>query len=83
MENTEGGHHVAIIAARDSLTPYDIRELIAKHFPGVAEQVGNLDPYGCAYDTSVAENVFGFVAEHSWRDVPELRQVAEEILATK
>jgi nucleoside-diphosphate-sugar epimerase len=82
LENTQGGSHVAIIAARDSLAPYDIRELIAQHFPGVADQVHKLDPHGCAYDTSVAENVFGFVAEHSWRDVPQLRAIAEEVKAT-
>lgn len=83
LENTQDGHHVAIISARDSFTPYDIRELIAKHFPAVAGQVEKLDPHGCVYDTSVAENVFGFVAEHSWRDVPELRAAAEEILVAQ
>lgn len=80
LENTTGGHHVAIIAARDSFTPYDIRELIAKHFPAVADQVHKLDPHGCVYNTGVAENVFGFVAEHSWRDVPALRAIANEVL---
>lgn len=80
LENTTGGHHVAILAARDSLTPHDIRELIARHFPAVADQVAKLDPHGCVYDTSVAETVFGFVAQHSWRDVPELVEAAQEIL---
>ena len=83
LENTQSGHHVAIIAARDSMTPYDIRELIARHFPAVADQVGKLEPHGCVYDTSAAEKVFGFVAEHSWRDFPELRAAAEEAAQEK
>lgn len=78
LENAPSGHHVAIIAARDSMTPYDIRDLIRQYFPGVADQVDNLDPHGCAYSTKAAEEIFGFVAQHSWRDVPELREAAEQ-----
>lgn len=80
LENTQGGHHVAIIAARDSLTPHNLRDLVAKHFPGVADQVEKIEPHGSVYDTRVAEEVFGFVAEHSWRDVPELVAAAREVV---
>ena len=81
IENAPPGHHVALIAARDSLTPYDIRDLVRQHFPAIADQADHLEPHGSCYDTREAERIFGFVAQHSWRDVPELRAVEEEILA--
>jgi nucleoside-diphosphate-sugar epimerase len=81
LENAPTGAHVAIIAARDSLTPFDLRDLVCKHFPSLAEYADKLNPHGSAYDTSAAERIFGFVAQHSWRDIPSLREAADEVLA--
>ncbi|MBC8101701.1 MAG: NAD(P)-dependent oxidoreductase [Cytophagales bacterium] len=71
IENArEGTNTTAIIAARDSMTTLDIRDLVRKHFPALAEQVADLAPTACLYDTKTAEDAFGFVAEHLWRDEP-------------
>lgn len=72
VEKPESGSHVLIINARDSFTTHDIREVVREHFPALADQVADLDPHASLYDTRRAEAVLGFVAEHSWRDVPEL-----------
>jgi len=77
LENApEGTHHTAIIAARDSFTSHDIRHLVRRHFPDLAQQIEHLSPTDCLYDTSLAENAFGFVAERSWRNEPELADIA-------
>jgi nucleoside-diphosphate-sugar epimerase len=68
----EGTHTTAIIAARDSFTTHDIRHLVQKHFPLRAGDVADLAPTQSLYDTGVAEEAFGFVAQRNWRDVPEL-----------
>lgn len=83
LENEIEGHHRLIIAARDSWTPYDIHDLVNTHFPAFAASVEKLAPDAALYDTSRAEAVLGFVAEHSWRDVPELKALADEVLATR
>ncbi len=77
------GHHCLIISARDSWTPYDIRELVREHYPQFSQSVENLAPDGVLYDTRHAEEVLGFVAQHSWRDVPEMKALADEILANQ
>lgn len=80
VENApEGTNTTAIIAARDSFTALDVRDLVRQNFPTVpAEQVDRLDPSQCLYDTRRAEEAFGFVAEHRWRDEPMLADVAAE-----
>lgn len=73
------GSRALIIAARDSFTPRDIRDLIKQHYPAVAEYADRFGPRDCVYDTRRAEECIGFVAQHSWRDVPELAEVEAEI----
>lgn len=72
IENApEGTFAPLIIAARDSYTAHDIRELMTHHYPAVAGQVQHLSPADSVYDTRRAEEHIGFVAENSWRTVPE------------
>ncbi|MDX1932404.1 MAG: NAD(P)-dependent oxidoreductase [Capsulimonadales bacterium] len=79
IENAvDGTSAVAIIARRDSLTAHDIRHLVKRHFPALAPQVETFEPTQCLYRTDMAENAFGFVAEHSWREVPELSDLKPE-----
>ena len=71
IENAaEGTNTTAIIAARDSFTALDIRDLARKHFPALADQVNDLEPNASLYDTHQAEEAFGFVAQHLWRGEP-------------
>ena len=69
------GHHVLIIANPDSFLAGDIRRAAREHFPDVPLDENRIQADGCLYDLSRAENVLGFVAQNSWRDVPELRDV--------
>lgn len=74
IENApEGTHTVANLAARDALTALDIRELVKRHLPARAAEVEGLSPEASLFDTRCAAEAFGFVAEHSWRSVPELK----------
>jgi nucleoside-diphosphate-sugar epimerase len=73
----EGTHTTAIIAARDSYTGRDIRDLVRQHFPALAEGVAHLGPSDCLYNTELAEKAFGFVAERHWRDFPGLVEAAK------
>lgn len=78
LENApEGTHANLIIAARDSMTAHDIRDMVRKHFPAVADQIAHLAPGASAYDTSLAEKHIGFVAERSWRDYPAFAELDE------
>ncbi|MES2461409.1 MAG: NAD(P)-dependent oxidoreductase [Armatimonadota bacterium] len=75
VENAkEGTNTTAIIAARDSFTALDIRDLVRKHFPALADQVERLAPDASLYDTRRAEEAFGFVAEHLWRNEPAFQE---------
>nr|CAA9233352.1 hypothetical protein AVDCRST_MAG63-1072 [uncultured Armatimonadetes bacterium] len=78
VENPAEGSHVVIIAARDSFTGQDIRDLVRKHYPGLASFTDRIGPRDSLYVTTRAERVMGFVAEHRWRDVPELADAARE-----
>lgn len=78
VENTTEGHHVAIIAARDSFTTHDIRDLVRRHYPSMANHADAFGPHDCLYRTNRAEEVFGFVAENSWRTIPELAEVEKK-----
>lgn len=74
LENVTEGHHVAILVARDILTTHDRRDLIRRHYPQLEsffDSDWDFDKYGF-WDSRTAENLFGFVAQHFWRDVPEL-----------
>ena len=77
------GNHNLIIAARDSWTPYDIRDLIREHYPSLSQYCDRFQADSALYDTRRAEEVIGFVAQHSWRDSPEMKQMADEILADR
>lgn len=79
IENApEGTNHTAIIAARDSMTAHDIRHLVQRHFPALADQVQNLAPTDSLYDTTLAEKAFGWVAQYNWRDLPDLADLKPE-----
>ena len=69
-----GTNSTAIIAARDSFTRLDIRDLIKKHFPQHAEATSQLDPAACLYELDTAEKAFGFIADQTWRNFPEFVQ---------
>jgi nucleoside-diphosphate-sugar epimerase len=80
LENVSEGHHVAIIAARDLMTPHNRRELIQTHYPDLVpflDSEWDFEKYGF-WDSSTAENLFSFVAQNLWRDVPELNPEAEK-----
>ena len=77
------GHHTLIIAARDSLTPHNLHDLARLHFPTVPLDTDSVTPHGSFYDTSQAEEVMGFVAQHSWRDESELADITPEPLPSK
>ena len=72
------GSHELIISARNAFTPYDVRDLIRQHYPALNEFADKFGPHDSLYDTTLAEETIGFVAEHDWRDVPELQDVIEE-----
>ncbi|RYG69009.1 NAD(P)-dependent oxidoreductase [bacterium] len=80
LENVETGHHKVIVVARDIYTAHDRRELLRQHYPELAHYLDgdwDFDKYGF-YDSRPAEELFGFVAQHFWRDVPELREAGEK-----
>ncbi len=83
VENVDEGHHVVLCAARDAYSAHDVRDLVAHHYPQMADQVQHLQPTDALYDTRLAEEVMGWVAQHSWRDVPELRDITPEPLEKK
>ncbi|MBC8140079.1 MAG: NAD(P)-dependent oxidoreductase [Armatimonadetes bacterium] len=67
-----------IIAARDSYSAVDVRELVALHFPALSPFVRDLSPTTALYDTRRAEEHMGFVAQNSWRDRPEFAEIARK-----
>ncbi len=73
------GSHTLLIAARDSYCVHDIRDLIRRHYPSMASYCDRLpDARSSAFDTRRAEELIGFVPQHSWRDVPELQEAENE-----
>lgn len=86
LERVESGHHTPIIVARDLWTTHSPRDLIARHYPELERFLDSgwdFERFGF-YDSRPAEELFGFVAEHLWRDVPELVEAAApaEVAAT-
>jgi nucleoside-diphosphate-sugar epimerase len=81
LENVDSGHHNVIVVARDLFTRHDRRELIHTHYPELEKFFDasdwDFEKYGF-YDSRPAEELFGFVAGHFWRDVPELRDATEK-----
>ena len=75
VENPTSGSHVVIIAARDSFTKEDVRDLVRTHYPSVAHFADRFERDDCLYDTRRAEEAIGFVAARRWREVPELVNV--------
>ena len=77
LENApEGTSANLIIAARDSFTVFDTHALVKKYFPQQIEPVAGLSSTASLYDTRRAEAHIGFVANDTWRDLPELADVA-------
>lgn len=68
LENVESGHHVAICAARDVLGNATPRELVARHYPDLERFLDGFDSSNGLWVTQKAEELFGFVAQISWRD---------------
>jgi nucleoside-diphosphate-sugar epimerase len=83
VENVNEGHHVLLLSARDAFSAHDIRALVRYHYPQLAHQVEPLDPSASLYDTRLAETVLNWTPEHSWRDIPELRDAQPEPLDAK
>lgn len=77
VENPPEGHHVLMVAARDSFVTGDIREVARAHYPELAHGAAHLEANSSLYDTSLAQATLGFVAKKSWRDIPELVEAVE------
>jgi nucleoside-diphosphate-sugar epimerase len=75
VEVPREGSHAAIIAARDSFTPYDIRDLVREHYPSLAKYTDWFEAHSSLLDTRHAEEIMGFVAERRWRDVPKFAEI--------
>ncbi len=73
-----GESHSLIIAARDTFTIHDVRELARKHFGDLADSVAHQGPSDSLYDTRRAEEVIGFVAEKTWRGDPNFEKFLAE-----
>ncbi|PQV63225.1 Nucleoside-diphosphate-sugar epimerase [Abditibacterium utsteinense] len=79
LENVTSGYHTPIIVTRDLWTTHSHRELIARHYPELEPFLNSdwdFERFGF-YDSRPAEELFGFVAQRLWRDVPELNQVSK------
>lgn len=79
LERVESGYHTPIIVTRDQWATISYRELIARHYPALERFLDgdwDFERYGC-YDSRPAEALFGFVAEHFWRDAPEFSDILE------
>jgi nucleoside-diphosphate-sugar epimerase len=74
LENDLEGAHVLLVAARDSFVQGDVRDLVQQHYPALAHCVETLEPHASLYNTRQAQEVLGFTAQHSWREVPELME---------
>lgn len=72
------GHHALNIAARDSATTHDIRDLVRRHYPQLAASCENMQPHDSLLSTQRAEEIIGFTAQHSWRDEPEIQKILGE-----
>jgi len=72
VESDLTGSHQIVIAARDSFGRGDVREAVARHYPALAGTVQDIGPHAALYSSSRAQELLGFRAERSWRDVPEL-----------
>ena len=66
---------VMLVAAADAATPLDVRELVAKYYPNV-EVTAPLSRDSSLYNCSRAAKVLGYSAKYSWRDLPELADLA-------
>jgi nucleoside-diphosphate-sugar epimerase len=76
LENVEAGHHAAHVVAREPFTKHDPRELICLHYPHLERFLDSDWDFAKMgfWDTRRAEELFGFISQISWRDVPELRE---------
>ena len=77
LENVDSGHHTPIIVTRDVWTTKSPRELIERHYPELSpflDSDWDFARFGF-YDSRPAEELFGFVAQNFWRDVPEFADV--------
>jgi UDP-glucose 4-epimerase len=66
---------VMLVAAADAGTPLDIRELVAKYYPN-AQVAPSIGRDTSLYDCSRAAQVLGYSPKYSWRDLPELADLA-------
>ena len=72
------GHHALNIAAQDSATTHDIRDLVRRHYPLLAPFCENLQPNESLFSTQQAAEIIGFTAQHSWRDEPEIQKLLDD-----
>lgn len=72
------GHHAVNIGARDSFATADIRDLVHRHYPQCASCCDTLEANDALLCVRRAEEVLGFVAQHSWRDEPEIQEMLQE-----
>jgi UDP-glucose 4-epimerase len=64
-----------LVAAADSATPLDVRELVAKYHPGV-EVTAPLGSDASLHDCSRAAETLGYNPKYSWRALPEFAELA-------
>ena len=78
VEQPLEGHHVINIAATDSYTVHDIRDLVRRNLPALAEMCDRLEPHQCLYDLTAARTKLNFTAAKSWRDEPDLASILDD-----
>jgi nucleoside-diphosphate-sugar epimerase len=64
-----------LVTAADVATPLDVRELVAKYYPD-AQVAPSIGRDTSLYDCSRAAQVLGYSPKYSWRDLPELADLA-------
>lgn len=79
VERPLTGHHVIHIAATDSFTVHDVRDLVRRNIPALAESCGHLEPHQCLYDLAPMREKLGLIDTKCWRDCPEFAELDEEI----
>ncbi len=73
LEGETTGNEVFLVAAADTVIDTPLAELLATHFPGedlASRLAPGHGPTTSAFDCGKMARVFGWHAQHSWRDQP-------------
>ena len=69
LEGTSTGHEVCLLAAADTRARRGLRELMAEHYDGYDRFAADHDDHRSAFDCAKMQELFGWTATYSWRDV--------------